>query len=173
MALRLKTKTQRGNIVSITIRNATKSDAALILQFIVELARYEKAEHEVKANIPSIEQTIFGANTTTHALICERDGRAIGFAVYFFNYSTWQGKNGLYLEDLYVQPEERGSGAGKQLLQYLAKLAIEKNCGRFEWSVLDWNEPAIRFYESIGAKAKNEWVAYQLAGEALVKLAKG
>ncbi|MEE3156985.1 MAG: GNAT family N-acetyltransferase, partial [Pseudomonadota bacterium] len=136
-------------------------------------ARYEKAEHEVVATRADIEASIFGEQSTVRALICEADGQPIGFAVYFFNYSTWQGRRGLYLEDLYVSPEYRGSGAGKALLRHLARIAVTGGCGRFEWSVLDWNEPAIKFYESIGAKAKSEWVGYQLAGEALVAFSEG
>ncbi|WP_428818603.1 N-acetyltransferase family protein [Microbulbifer sp. MCCC 1A16149] len=157
---------------NINIREAVIEDSALILHFVRELARYEKAEHEVIATQADIEKSIFGKESTVHALICEGESAPIGFAVYFFNYSTWQGKNGLYLEDLYVSPEHRGSGAGKALLKYLAKIAVSKNCGRFEWSVLDWNEPAIKFYESIGAKPKSEWVGYQLAGEALTDFSK-
>ncbi|HEY8569978.1 GNAT family N-acetyltransferase, partial [Microbulbifer sp.] len=102
---------------------------------------------------------------------CNIDNKPVGFAVYFFNYSTWLGKNGLYLEDLYISPEYRGAGAGKALLKHLAKIAVSKNCGRFEWSVLDWNEPAIRFYQSIGAKSQDEWVGYRLAGNALEEFA--
>lgn len=150
-----------------TIRKAERNDAALILQFIVELAVYEKAEDEVVATLADIENSIFGDEHNTDAIICEVNGKPIGFAVYFFNYSTWQGKHGLYLEDLYVSPDHRGSGAGKALLKYLAKIAISKNCGRFEWSVLDWNEPAIQFYQSIGAKPKDEWIGYRLSDEAL------
>lgn len=153
--------------MSLTIRTATSADACLILRFIRELASYEKAEHEVVATDEMIEESIFGEGSTTHALICERGGVAIGFAVYFFNYSTWLGRNGLYLEDLYILPKERGSGAGKQMLKHLAKIAVDKGCGRFEWSVIDWNKPAIDFYESIGAKAKSEWIGYQLVGETL------
>ena len=151
----------------VQIREAVKDDSALILSFVKELARYEEAEHEVVATEADIETSIFGPDSTVYALICESHGRPIGFAVYFFNYSTWQGKNGLYLEDLYVSPEARGIGAGKALLKHLAKIAVENNCGRFEWNVLHWNEPAIQFYESIGAKPKSEWLGYQLAGEAL------
>jgi GNAT superfamily N-acetyltransferase len=104
-----------------------------------------------------------------NALICSKEASPIGFAVYFYNYSTWQGRKGLYLEDLYIMPEYRGIGAGIQLLKYLARKAVFENCGRFEWSVLDWNEPAIKFYQSIGAKPKSEWVGYQLVGDALLK----
>lgn len=114
---------------------------------------------------------MFGANTTTKAVICTFNNEPIGFAVYFFNFSTWLGKHGLYLEDLYVSPEHRGVGAGKALLKHLASIAVSKECGRFEWSVLDWNEPAIQFYESIGAKPQNEWIGYRLAGKALEEFA--
>ncbi|MGJ8645630.1 MAG: GNAT family N-acetyltransferase [Marinomonas colpomeniae] len=157
--------------MSIVIREANLNDSSTILRFIKELARYEKAEHEVLATEQSIKYSIFSETTSMKAIICEKDGNPVGFAVYFFNYSTWLGKHGLYLEDLYVSQAERGSGAGKVLLKYLAKIAIANNCGRFEWSVLDWNQPAIDFYESIGAKPKNEWIGYQLTGENLIALA--
>jgi len=153
----------------VTIRNAHIEDSAIIHKFIVDLAIYEKAEHEVLAKVADIEQSIFGPDSTVNALICEQNNTPIGFAVYFYNYSTWQGKNGLYLEDLYVAPDYRGIGAGKELLKHLAKIAVSKNCGRFEWNVLDWNTPAIEFYESIGAKAKSEWIGYQLVDDALLK----
>ncbi len=154
------------------IRNATIEDAALILDFVKELARYEKAEDEVVATIEDIRNNLFNADTTTQALICSQDGAAIGFAVYFLNFSTWLGKNGLYLEDLYVSPDHRGTGAGKKLLKYLAEIAVNNHCGRFEWSVLDWNEPAIRFYESIGAKPQSEWIGYRLEGQSLLDFAR-
>jgi len=155
----------------LKIRSANAGDAALILRFITDLAIYEEAESEVVASESDIRDSLFARDSSTHALICELDGKAIGFAVYFFNYSTWLGKHGLYLEDLYVAPESRGSGAGKALLKHLAQIAVSKNCGRFEWSVLDWNEPAIGFYKSIGAEPQDEWVAYRLTGKALVDLA--
>lgn len=157
--------------MSVLIREANRSDSGLILKFIKELAHYEKAEHEVIATESSIEHSIFGDDSTTHAIICEKNGCAIGFAVYFFNYSTWQGKHGLYLEDLYVNRSERGSGAGKALLKALANIAVDKGCGRFEWSVLDWNEPAIEFYNSLGARPKDEWIGYRLTGNELKALA--
>lgn len=157
--------------MSVVIREAKRSDSSLILRFVKELASYEKAEHEVIATEASIENSIFAEDSSTQALICEKDGSPIGFAVYFFNYSTWLGKHGLYLEDLYVTNTERGSGAGKALLKHLAKIAVEKGCGRFEWSVLDWNEPAIKFYNSLGAKPKTEWIGYQLTGANLHALA--
>ena len=151
----------------IEIREAVENDSAQILTFIKELASYEKAIDEVVAEEKDIRESVFGSNSSVNALICTLDENPIGFAVYFYNYSTWQGKKGLYLEDLYVSPEHRGVGAGKELLKHLAKIAVSQCCGRFEWSVLDWNEPAIKFYDSIGAKPKTEWVGYQLAGSAL------
>ena len=157
--------------MSLHTRPAVPGDAALILRFITELAIYEKAGHEVKTDVAGIEASLFARDASAYALICERDGEPVGFAVYFFNYSTWLGRNGLYLEDLYVTPAARGTGAGKALLRHLARLAVERGCGRFEWSVLDWNEPAIRFYESLGARPQEEWTTYRLTGEALLALA--
>ncbi len=155
----------------INIRKATIEDAALILHFVKELAIYEKAVHEVIATEEDIKNSLFNERVTAHAVICNKGDKPVGFAVYFFNYSTWLGQNGLYLEDLYVSPESRGTGAGKALLKHLARIAVNKNCGRFEWSVLDWNEPAIQFYESIGAAPLNEWVGYRLTGDALTAFA--
>ena len=153
--------------MSFTIRPATPEDAATILGFITELAVYEKAGHEVEATEETIRASIFGEGSVTEAVILERDGRPAGFAVWFYSYSTWLGRNGIYLEDLYVSPASRGSGAGKALLQHIARLAVAEGCGRFEWSVLDWNEPAIKFYEAAGAKPQSEWTVYRLEGEAL------
>ena len=155
----------------LKIRAAVAGDAALILRFITDLAIYEEAEAEVVASESDIRDSLFAKDSSTRALICELKGKPIGFAVYFFNYSTWLGKHGLYLEDLYVSPESRGAGAGKALLKHLAQIAVTRNCGRFEWSVLDWNEPAIGFYKSIGALPQDEWVGYRLTGKALVELA--
>ena len=157
--------------MNIKIRNATPNDAGLIMQFITELAIYEKAEHEVVATEDDIKLTLFSEDATAHALICTLDGQPAGFAVYFYNYSTWLGKNGIYLEDLYVTPKYRRNSVGKALLKHIAKIAVEKDCGRFEWSVLDWNEPAIQFYKSLGAKPQDEWIIYRLTGEPLQKLA--
>ncbi|TLU66316.1 GNAT family N-acetyltransferase [Thalassotalea litorea] len=156
---------------SINIRNAGIEDSGLILRYITELARYEKAESEVKACEETIKSSLFGPGTVTRALICEYDNEPIGFAVYFFNYSTWLAKQGLYLEDLYITPEYRGYGGGKALLRHLARIALDTNCGRFEWSVLDWNKPAIDFYDGLGAKPQNEWIGYRLTGKALLDLA--
>ncbi len=157
----------------LAIRKATVDDAGLILDFITDLARYEKAESEVIATADDLKRNLFNPDTTTDAVICLSSEVPIGFAVYFLNFSTWLGKDGLYLEDLYISPEHRGLGAGKCLLRYLAKLSLKMNCGRFEWNVLDWNEPAIRVYESIGAKAQKEWVGYRLDGQSLVDSANG
>lgn len=159
--------------MTFTIRDATPADVGTILRFITELAIYEKAEHEVEATQESLARTLFGEGAVTGAAILEADGAPAGFAIWFYSYSTWQAKNGLYLEDLYVSPAHRGSGAGKMLLRHLAKLAVEKGCGRFEWSVLDWNEPAIRVYEAIGAEAQSEWIRYRLSGEGLKSFAEG
>lgn len=159
--------------MNFAIRNATPDDVGTILRFITELAVFEKAGHEVEATEESLAATLFGAGAVTGAVILEADGVPAGFAVWFFNYSTWQAKNGLYLEDLYVSPDYRGSGAGKLLLKHLAQIAVEKGCGRFEWSVLDWNAPAIRVYDSIGAEPQNEWIRYRLAGDRLKAFAAG
>ncbi len=162
---------RREHQLSITIRKATPADAAIIHGFIVELAVYENAEHEVKASIEEIEHSIFETSSPVKALICLKDEEPIGFAVYFYNYSTWQGRKGMYLEDLYVSPKYRGVGAGKKLLHHLAQVAVEEGCGRFEWSVLDWNQPAIDFYHAVGAKPQSEWIRYRLAGDDLTNFA--
>jgi GNAT superfamily N-acetyltransferase len=155
----------------INIREAAIDDAGLILHYVRELAIYEKAEHEVLADEDAVRRIMFGEGSRVDALICEHQGEPIGFAVYFYNYSTWLGKMGLFLEDLYVSPQHRGLGAGKALLQRLARTALERDCGRFEWNVLDWNEPSIKFYESLGAEPLHEWVGYRLTGDALSALA--
>ncbi|WP_342625220.1 GNAT family N-acetyltransferase [Pseudomonas alkylphenolica] len=149
------------------IRPARRDDAARILAFITELADYERARHEVIASVADIERTLFDDGAKALSLICERDGKAIGYAVYFYSYSTWLGRNGIYLEDLYITPDQRGGGAGKQLLRHIAIEACENGCGRLEWSVLDWNEPAIQFYRSLGAQPQDEWVRYRLEGDGL------
>jgi len=156
----------------LTIRVATENDAGILFKFIKELAIYEKAEHEVLATEQTIKSSMFSDNSNVHALICELDGEAIGSAIYFYNYSTWLAKSGLYLEDLYVSPEYRGKGAGIKLLKALAKTAIEKDCARFEWSCLDWNTPSRDFYSSIGAKDQPEWVSYRMTGKELADFSK-
>jgi len=151
----------------ISIRSATVDDAGLILSLITELAVYENARHEVITDEAQIRRSLLEAGAKASALIAEHDGEAIGYAVYFYNYSTWLGKPGLYLEDLYISKSHRGIGAGKALLQRLAQQAVAEGCGRMEWSVLDWNTPAIEFYEAMGARPQSEWTVYRLTGDAL------
>ena len=158
--------------MNIDIRAAQPSDAALIHAFIVELAIYEKAEHEVVASAADIQCSLFAPDSPARALICMVDGQPVGYAVYFLSYSTWLGRKGMYLEDLYISPQHRGGGAGKYLLRHLAHIAVDRGCGRLEWSVLDWNTPAIDFYQSLGAKPQSEWVRYRMAGETLESFAR-
>ena len=157
----------------LEIRPATIDDAGLLMRFVRELAIYEKAEHEVLATEDDLRRDLFGPESRVEALICEWQGEPIGHAIFFMNYSTWLGKYGIFLEELYITPEQRGNGAGKALLRHVAGIAVARDCGRFEWNVLDWNEPAIRFYESLGARAQSEWVGYRLTGDALADLASG
>ncbi|MFD2176036.1 GNAT family N-acetyltransferase [Veronia pacifica] len=159
--------------MSLTVRPATIADIDIILHFIRELAIYEKAEHEVLATPEKIEKSMFSEHSGVYGLICELEGAAIGFSIYFFNYSTWLAKPGLYLEDLYVSPDYRGKGAGIFLLKHLARIAVERGCGRFEWSCLDWNTPSREFYESLGAEPQHEWIGYRMSGETLVNFAEG
>lgn len=151
---------------------AVSKDAPHIMRFIRELAEYEHALDAVAATEHDLSQALFGASPKVWADICWSGGVPIGFALYFFNFSTWVGRHGLFLEDLYVTPKHRGSGAGKALFRHLARVALAHNCGRFEWNVLDWNQPAIDFYESFGASAQSEWVGYRLDGTALQALAR-
>ena len=153
------------------IRPATRADAALIVGFIRELAEYEKMLDQVQATAADIESQLFGPRPAAECLIAELDGKPAGFALFFHNFSTFLAKPGLYLEDLYVKPELRGQGVGKQLLAQLAALALQRGCGRFEWAVLDWNAPAIRFYQSLGAEMMESWKINRLTGEPLRKLA--
>lgn len=155
----------------IIIRPASVNDVSTIMQFVVDLAIYEKAEHEVIAREQDLINTLFCEQPLAFCLIAQQGAQPIGFAIYFYSFSTWLGKHGLYLEDLYVSPASRGLGAGKALLKELARIAVQKNCGRVEWSVLDWNEPSIRFYESIGAEPKDGWTVYRLAGTTLKSFA--
>ena len=156
-----------------SIRPATPDDVPLIRQLIRELAIYERAEHAARASEDDLRRTLFGDGATAHALVCEQDGEALGFAVYFYNYSTWNGRNGIYLEDLFVREQHRGKGAGQALLRHLARKAVAEDCGRFEWAVLDWNQPAIDFYKAAGAVAMDEWTVYRLDGQALRDFAAG
>lgn len=157
--------------MSVSIREAKPGDESVVLGFIKELAEYERLAHEVAATPEHLTRTLFADNPKAFALIAERDSAPVGFALYFFNYSTFLGKHGLYLEDLYVRESERGGGVGQALLARLAAIAKAKDCGRMEWWVLDWNKDAIAFYESIGAEAMDEWTVFRLTGKALQDLA--
>jgi GNAT superfamily N-acetyltransferase len=156
------------------IRTATAADAAQILAFIRALAVYERAAQDaVLATEEGLLRDGFGLNPFYQCLIAEHDGRPVGFALYFFNYSTWMGRPGIYIEDLFVQPEFRGLGIGKALLRQVAAVAIEKGCQRLQWEVLDWNIPAIDFYRAMGAEFLDEWRNVRLGGKALMRLAEG
>jgi len=157
--------------MSLTIRPAYPEDASAIYDMIYELAVYEKAPQEVVTTPDEIRETLFGAGSNTEALICEIAGKTVGYAVFFTSYSTWLGRNGIYMEDLYISPDYRGQGAGRAMLKQIAQYAVQRRCGRLEWSVLDWNQPAIDFYLSIGALPQSEWVRYRLDGDALLKFA--
>lgn len=171
---RTKVAKQKGErVLTLRIVRATERDVPLILEFIRNLAEYEKHLDKVEATEERIRETIFGAEPAASVLFAYKGDRAVGFAVYFFTYSTFVGLPGLYLEDLFVKPEARGKGVGRELLRYLAKVAKQKQCGRIEWAVLHWNEPAIGFYRSLGAVPMDEWAVYRLAGDALDQLAKG
>lgn len=156
---------------SIRIEPATERDVPLILEFVRSLAEYEKHLDYVEATEERIRQTIFGAEPAAHVLFAYENDTAVGFAVYFNTYSTFVGLPGIYLEDLYVKPEARGKGVGRALLRYLAKLAKAQGCYRIEWAVLRWNEPAIKFYEKLGAVPMDEWNVYRLSGNGLDRLA--
>ena len=156
---------------NFTIRAATENDVATILALIKELAEYEHLSHEVEATADDIRKSLFGDRPVAEALIGEADGIAVSFALFFYNFSTFLGKPGIYLEDLYVKPQYRSHGFGRRMLAHIARLAKERNCGRFEWSVLDWNEPAIRTYDRLNARPMKEWLLYRLTGEALKQLA--
>jgi GNAT superfamily N-acetyltransferase len=153
------------------IQWAREDDVPLLLRFIRDLATYEKLEHEVVATEEGLRRTLFGGKRYAEALIARLDGEPVGFALFFHNYSTFVGKPGLYLEDLFVEPAHRGKGVGKALLQRLAAIAIERDCGRMEWAVLDWNQPSIGFYRSLGAVPMDDWTVFRLAGEALRRTA--
>ena len=155
----------------LSLRPATAADVPLILTLIRGLAEYERLAHECVATEERLRSTLFGATPQAEVVLAFQDHRPAGFALFFHNYSTFLARRGLYLEDLFVFPEFRGRGIGKALLRHLARLAVERDCGRFEWAVLDWNESAIAFYESLGAVAMGDWITYRLTGEALHRLA--
>ena len=155
----------------LNIRPATRADAAVIASLVRELAEYEKLSHEAIATAADFLRELDSSSPVIHVLIAEWNGAAVGFALYFFNFSTFVGRPGLYLEDLFVRPAQRANGIGRALLRALARIARERNCGRMEWAVLDWNEPALRFYESLGARQMNEWVIHRLTAAQIEKLA--
>jgi GNAT superfamily N-acetyltransferase len=156
---------------AIEIAAAGEADLPLILALITELAEYEKLAHQVVATEPNLRQALFGPRPAAAALIARVGGECAGFALYFHNFSTFLGRHGLYLEDLFVRPAFRGLGVGRALLGSLARLAVMRGCGRFEWAVLDWNLPARKFYESLGAEANPAWINYRITGPALERLA--
>lgn len=155
----------------LIIKKAEKKDVGTILNFIKALADYEKLSDEVVATEDSLRKTLFSEKSNAYALLGYYNEKPVCFSIYFYNYSTFKGKPGLYLEDVFVLPEMRGKGFGKQILKELAKIAKENNCGRFEWAVLNWNEPAINFYKKLGAKPMDDWTVFRLDEEGIKKLA--
>jgi GNAT superfamily N-acetyltransferase len=153
------------------IRPAGVEDVPIILKLIRDLATYERAPHEVTATEEQLVDVLFGEKPAAEVLLAFEGESAVGFAVYFYNFSTWLGRSGLYLEDLFVKPEKRGKGYGRALLVELAKIALERGCGRMEWAVLDWNEPAIKFYRSLGAQPMDEWTVFRLTRDGIARLA--
>jgi GNAT superfamily N-acetyltransferase len=157
--------------MALAIRPARPGDAALVLQFVRELAEYEKLSHECETTEAMIDQALFGPNTRLFCDIAEWDGAPVGNAIWFLNFSTFTGRHGIYLEDLFVRPAFRGKGIGKGLMVHLARRCVAAGWTRFEWAVLDWNTPSIDFYKSIGAQLKDEWTVCRVSGDALKKLA--
>ncbi|MBS1910539.1 MAG: GNAT family N-acetyltransferase [Bacteroidetes bacterium] len=158
---------------TLAIRAATEADSALLLRFITQLADYERLSHAVVATEQDIHAALFGPHPGAEAVIAEYDGQPAGFAIFFHNFSTFAGRKGIYLEDLFVLPELRGRGIGGALLRHLAALAVERGCARMEWAVLDWNEPAIGFYREMGAEPMDDWTVFRLSGEALRNAGEG
>jgi GNAT superfamily N-acetyltransferase len=157
--------------MTVTIRVATPSDISLILQFVRDLAEYERLLHEVEMTEADLRRDLFGENPRAFCDIAEHNGEPVGFALWFYNYSTFKGRAGIYLEDLFVKPEARGLGAGKALLRRLAQRCLDAELGRLEWAVLNWNAPSIAFYDSLGASKKDDWTVRRLDGDALERLA--
>lgn len=153
------------------IRPATREDVPIIFQLIRDLAEYERAPNEVSATEEQLVNVLFGERPAAEVLLALEEDAAVGFAVFFHNFSTWLGRPGLYLEDLFVKPEARGKGYGRALLVSLASIARDRGCGRMEWAVLDWNEPAIRFYRALGAAPMSEWTVFRLNGDGIARLA--
>jgi GNAT superfamily N-acetyltransferase len=158
-------------VPGLFLRFATEKDVGIILGFIRELADYEKLAHEVIADEQILRRSLFGGRQVAEVVIAEYEDEPVGFALFFHNFSTFLARPGIYLEDLYVRPAMRGKGIGTTLLAFLAKIAVDRGCGRFEWAVLDWNEPAIAFYKNLGAQALSDWTVYRVAGPALATLA--
>jgi GNAT superfamily N-acetyltransferase len=158
---------------SFEIRPATEADVPTILSLIRELADYERAPDAVVTDEAGLLEVLFGPKRSAEVLLALEDGQPVGFAVYFFNFSTWLGRPGLYLEDLFIRPTMRGKGYGRALLQRLAQIAQERRCGRMEWAVLDWNDPAIQFYRKLGAEPMTEWTVFRLTQEGIARLASG
>ena len=156
---------------NFTIRPATVADVSVILELIQALATYERAPNEVTATEKGLTKVLFGEKPAAEVLLAFENETAVGFAVFFHNFSTWLGRPGLYLEDLFVRPEDRGKGYGRALLIQLAKIARDRGCGRMEWAVLDWNEPAIEFYRKLGAKPMDDWTVFRLTHDGIAKLA--
>ncbi|MFL6605290.1 MAG: GNAT family N-acetyltransferase [Steroidobacteraceae bacterium] len=156
---------------AITIRPAVEADAAIILQFIRDLAKYEHLEHEVVATEGLLREALFGSRPYAEVVLACLNGEPVGFALFFHNFSTFLGRPGIYLEDLYVRPEARGHGVGRRVLTWLAATAVSRGCGRLEWAVLNWNEPSIRFYRDLGAVPLDDWTTYRVTGPALSQLA--
>ncbi|MES2097473.1 MAG: GNAT family N-acetyltransferase [Pseudomonadota bacterium] len=157
--------------MTLTIRPAAPGDAATVLRFAKELATFEREPDAVVSTEAMMHEALFGAKPLAEALIAEVGGAAVGFALFYHTFSTWTGRKGIWLDDLYITPDARGSGAGKALLKELAGICLDRDCARFEWWVLDWNDPAIGFYRSIGAQAMDEWTTQRVDGDALVTLA--
>ena len=157
---------------AISIRPATPHDVPLVLEFIRELARYERLEHEVSATAAALGEALFGERRYAEVVFACSDGKPLGFALFFHNFSTFKGQPGIYLEDLFVRPEARGQGIGRKLLVHLAGIAMERRCARLEWAVLNWNRPAIGFYERLGARLRREWILTRLTGAPLRSLGK-
>lgn len=156
---------------AVRIEPATEEDVPLILSFVRELAEYERSAQEVVATLENLRESLFGEGRVAEGVVARVGGEPAGMALFFHNFSTWTGLRGLYLEDLYVRPEMRGRGVGRALLAHLARLARERDCARFEWAVLNWNEPAVRFYRKLGAVPMDEWTVFRLKGDALARLA--
>jgi len=156
---------------NVAIRPATVADVPIILELIRALATYERAPNDVTATEDGLSKVLFGKKPAAEVLLAFKNETAVGFAVFFHNFSTWLGRPGLYLEDLFVRPEDRGKGYGRALLIHLAKIARDRGCGRMEWAVLDWNEPAIQFYRKLGAKSMDEWSVFRLTRDGIAKLA--